>query len=140
MWRPDVARRRPVGEILEKKKPAAMFARARYSLDDATLPVICPTSQPVLGCFAYGATRPKIRMFRGSIVLSGCGSDPTRREDFRVPKRSSNQAELPGEGKSLRERMAPPAHRCRTRMAGVVRVGRCRPEWKPTFRNDCRKR
>ena len=49
MWRPDVARRRPVGEILEKKKPAAMFARARYSLDDATLPVICPTSQPVFG-------------------------------------------------------------------------------------------
>jgi hypothetical protein len=45
VWRPDVARRRPIGEILEKKKPAAMFARARYSLDDATMPVICPTSQ-----------------------------------------------------------------------------------------------
>jgi len=40
-----VARRRPIGEILEKKKPASMFARARHSLDDATVPMICPTSR-----------------------------------------------------------------------------------------------
>jgi hypothetical protein len=46
VWRPDVARRRPIGEILANKKPAAkFFARARQSLDDATMPVICPTSQ-----------------------------------------------------------------------------------------------
>jgi len=45
MWRPDVARRRPIGEVWSKKKPAAMFARARQIFDDATMPVICPTSQ-----------------------------------------------------------------------------------------------
>jgi hypothetical protein len=45
VWRPDVARRRPIGESEANKKPAAMFARARQILDDATMPVICPTSQ-----------------------------------------------------------------------------------------------
>ena len=43
--RPDVARRRPIGESEANKKPAAMFARAWQILDDATMPVICPTSQ-----------------------------------------------------------------------------------------------
>jgi hypothetical protein len=33
------------GSAVQKQKPAAMFARARHSLDDVTMPVICPTSQ-----------------------------------------------------------------------------------------------
>jgi len=32
VWRPDVARRRPIGEVGSKKKPAAVFARARCFL------------------------------------------------------------------------------------------------------------
>ena len=52
MWRPDVARRRPIGEILEKKKPASMFARARHSLDDATVPMICPDKSNRLSSFS----------------------------------------------------------------------------------------
>jgi hypothetical protein len=32
-------------KIETNKKPAAMFARAWQSLDDATMQVICPTSQ-----------------------------------------------------------------------------------------------
>jgi hypothetical protein len=31
--------------VWPSKKPAAMFARARQILDDASMPVICPTSQ-----------------------------------------------------------------------------------------------
>jgi hypothetical protein len=47
VWRPDVGRRRPIGEILlEKKSPRAVCgAGFMISLDGATVPVICPTRQ-----------------------------------------------------------------------------------------------
>ena len=133
MWRPDVARRRPIGEILENKKPAAKsFARARHSLDDVAMPVICPTGQIVLplcpvimpsGLAAYGSrecaaknrrserrfyglTRRKMRMFLGSAARLGCGSGPVGAlsgwGEIHFPKRSLNEAERSVEGMTSR--------------------------------------
>jgi hypothetical protein len=49
VWRPDVARRRPIGESEANKKPAAIFARARQILDDATISSANPIPRKMEG-------------------------------------------------------------------------------------------
>ena len=50
VWRPDVAGRRPIGEVGTKKKPAAIVrAGIGISFDGANMPVIRPTCQILAG-------------------------------------------------------------------------------------------